>query len=64
MNNWQPNASMVCTCGYDLLRPTGYPGDSATCGTCSWEAAGSWAEHSGVHHWLDTGHHWTLRTVR
>lgn len=58
--SFQPDSTLRCHCGYDLLHPCGYDDDNVGCETCTFTAGGAWAEHAGVHHWLDTGHHWYL----
>lgn len=49
-----------CSCGYDYDRITGHPQDTATCTRCTWTMHGKYADHSGHHHYLDTGHIWDL----
>lgn len=47
-------------CGMNLLHPSGNLNDTAHCLTCTWTAAGTYAEHAGTHHYYDTGHQWHL----
>lgn len=52
---------MNCECGMDLeALPSGNSRDHAICLNCTWEAAGTFAEHAGTHHFHETGHRWHL----
>lgn len=55
---------MMCDCGMDLLKPSGNQHDRVTCQDCGWKAAGVWAEHAGMHHWIDTQHTWMLTVFK
>ncbi len=50
--------------GFDFDNPDGAEGDETICleEGCTWLAAGPYAEHSALHHWVETKHRWRLRT--
>lgn len=56
----EPMIPNQCTCGYDYDHTTGHAKDHATCTRCEWTMSGLYADHSGHHHYLDTGHTWHL----
>lgn len=50
--------------GFDYDNPDGYPDDETECleAGCTFRAAGAYAEHAALHHWVQTRHRWRLRT--